>query len=234
MSYSLEKTRHYPSYNHSVRGSTEHAELIHRRLCKLCLYDEHLAEQGEPGFIEDVKEFFMRRHSYNDIEEMIGYKEEPKEIRKPRKLSKKQRDAGELDYTVEIVTEKIPVIASACIRRHAIFYGWDKERANNIEQVLDTLIDIGFDSAQFKGKIDERTLIHAIDMKNKMSGNYYKPGKNPRDLREQMKATVKQILQRHRLAGQRDVTADMVIQSLARRPGFKHIAALLKDERWEE
>jgi hypothetical protein len=222
-----------PKSSNSGKSRSSKADAIHRSLCILCQMDA-----AQPGFEAEVKEFYMRFHGAEDISEMIGEVEITKSVPvkqrgRPKKKVKKGDDTVE---TPQMKFEKIKVrkCPERTIRRHAQFYGWDKERANDLSRVLDVVIDGGVNSIQFTGVVDQKTLMLALDMRNKMEGNYFKPGKNPKDLREQMKATVESIYRQHQLSGQTDVTHDAIIDKLSTRPGFQHIKAVLRNEHWNE
>lgn len=215
---------YYHSEDHSPQDSKEFAEKQHRYVCTLCKLDA-----AQPGTEQMVKEFYMRRMSVRTISGYFGTHTVYKSVPNPKKKKKGDENYSE---TVE-QAEEVPNLPHNSIWNHSVFFGWDKERANNIDAILSNLIDIGLNQLQFSARIDERTLIHAIDMKNKMQGNYYKPGKNPKDMREQMKATVETILKRHKEKGL-NPSPEEIIESLSGRPNFTHIKVLLKDEKWEK
>jgi len=204
--------------NHTPRG-----EALHKSQCILCK-----AEIAAPGLEAEIKALYMRFTSAEEISEIMG--EYPVVTKVTETIGKgKNKTTRVVDHT-----EMQRNLPEKTIRRHAIFFGWDVERSSNLNHVLDTIIDVGLNTITGKLKVDERTLIHAIDMKNKMEGRYFKPGKNPRDLRQQMRATVEQIYQRHLSSGQTDVSYEDIIENLSHRPGFTHIKTILKDERFGE
>lgn len=203
---------------HADRGSAEAAERQHRSHCLVCVAN---AEDPDKQLEAVCKGLYDRWFSPQDIEEMFGYYDEVKEVAvTPKK--------GE-EATTKMVTVRKPNLPARSVWRHAVFFDWDVERAQNNDQILDRLIDAGMNNVMYKGTVDEKTLLSALDMRNKKRGEYFKPQRNPKDIIVQLNATVEAILTRHHSEGQMDVTRADVIEALSKRPGFEHIKIMLKE-----
>ncbi len=199
-----------------AQSSVEYSQHQHQNQCHLCLLD-----RDEPGVIEAVRTLFMQWYSTYDIEEVFGYRQEEKV---EQVIDEKTGEMEEIHRTV-----RIPVLPAITVQRHARMFNWSQERSENTEGILGIVIDAGINTVIRSGAVSEQILMAALDMRNKLEGSYFKPAINTKDLKAQMLSTVMSILAAHHTKGQTDVTKEMIIESLAKRPGFQHIKIILKD-----